>query len=76
MDSFDFLSPLDARYQSALLPLSRYCGQNCLIKNRVKVLFIDDKRGFNYFAKYILQEIGLKSVVDKIEGIIRYFKDL
>ena len=37
MDSFDFISPLDARYQSALLPLSNYCGQNCLIKNRVKV---------------------------------------
>ena len=37
MDSFDFLSPLDARYQKALLPLSKYCGQNCLIKNRVKI---------------------------------------
>lgn len=37
MDSFDFLSPLDARYQGALLPLSKCCGQNCLIKNRVKV---------------------------------------
>lgn len=50
-------------------------------KNKLKVcykpvLFIDDKRGFNYFAKYILQEIGLKSVVDKIEGIISSVKNL
>ncbi len=37
MDNPDFLSPLDTRYRSALLPLSKCCGQNCLIKNRVKV---------------------------------------
>ena len=37
MDSFDFLSPLDARYQSSLSPLSKCCGQNCLIKNRIKI---------------------------------------
>ena len=37
MDSLDFLSPLDARYQNTLSPLSKICGQNCLTKNRIIV---------------------------------------
>lgn len=37
MDITDFLSPLDARYKNALLPLSKICGQNALTKNRLKI---------------------------------------
>ncbi len=37
MDSFDSLSPLDARYKTALLPISKICGQNALTKNRLKI---------------------------------------
>ncbi|MBO4707397.1 MAG: adenylosuccinate lyase [Elusimicrobiaceae bacterium] len=66
MDNPDFLSPLDARYQSALLPLSKCCGQNCLIKNRVKV-------ETEYFI--LLSSLGLPDLkLNKQE--IDYIRDL
>ena len=67
MDSFDFLSPLDARYQSALLPLSKYCGQNCLIKNRIKV-------ETEYFI--LLSTLGLPNLPKLNKAEIDYIKSL
>ena len=61
MDSFDFLSPLDARYKTALLPLSKICGQNALTKNRLKIeteyLFILSNLGLPNFPKLNKAEI-------------------
>ena len=37
MEIIDCLSPLDARYKTALLPLSKICGQGALTKNRIKI---------------------------------------
>lgn len=37
MEITDFLSPLDARYRAALVPLSKICGQSALTKNRLKI---------------------------------------
>ena len=67
MDSFDFLSPLDARYQSALLPLSKYCGQNCLTKNRVKI-------ETEYFI--LLSTLGLPNFPKLNKEEISFVRDL
>ncbi len=67
MDSLDFLSPLDARYQSALLPLSKYCGQNCLIKNRIIV-------ETEYFI--LLSTLGLPNFQKLNKEEIDYIKNL
>lgn len=37
MEYIDLLSPLDSRYQNALNPLAKICGQNALTKNRLKI---------------------------------------
>lgn len=84
MDSFDFLSPLDARYQSALLPLSKYCGQNCLTKNRVKVeteyFILLSSLGLPNFPKLNKQEIdyvrALQNLSDKDFAIINTLENI
>ncbi|MBO7605642.1 MAG: hypothetical protein J6S61_04165, partial [Elusimicrobiaceae bacterium] len=72
MDSFDFLSPLDARYQRELLPLSKYCGQNCLIKNRVKVeteyFILLSSLGLLSFPKLNKQEIDYVRALHNLSG--------
>lgn len=67
MENFDFLSPLDARYKNVLLPLSKYCGQNCLTKNRIKA-------ETEYFI--LLSSLGLPDfpLLNKTE--FTYIKDL
>lgn len=50
-------------------------------KNKLKVcykpvLFIDENKGGHYFVKFIMQQLGLISAVDKIEDIIGSIKNL
>ena len=78
MGSSNFLSPLDARYQSTLLPLSKYCGQNCLTKNRVKVeteyFILLSTLGLPNFPKLNKEEIAfirtLQNLSDKDFAVI------
>ena len=67
MDSFDFLSPLDARYKNVLLPLSKICGQKALIKNR---LIIETE----YFI--LLSTLGLPNFPKLNKTEIDFIKNL
>lgn len=40
------------------------------------IMLIEDKKGAHYFVKYVMQQIGLVRLVDKIENVIANMKSL
>ncbi|MCR5504191.1 MAG: adenylosuccinate lyase [Elusimicrobiaceae bacterium] len=67
MENFEYLSPLDARYKTALLPLSKICGQNALTKNRLKI-------ETEYFI--LLSTLGLPNFPKLNKTEINFIKNL